>query len=89
MTFPANPGITVAGATVSGGLTSVSNDIRTCQLRIDFQMFRLAPPNPTTTVCEDDYFAITGSAINTPKLCGDSYVDQHSNSFQFKDDLIE
>ena len=78
LTLPANPGITVAGASVSGGLTSTNADIRTCQLRIDFQSFRLTPPNPETTVCDEDYFTVSGSSMAVPKLCGDSYMDQHS-----------
>lgn len=33
LTFPANPGLTVAGTTIGGGLTSSSNSIRSCQLK--------------------------------------------------------
>jgi len=77
LTFPANPGISVAGTTIAGSLTSSSNSIRSCQLRVDFESFRLAPPNQKTTVCDEDYFSVTGSATPTPKLCGDSYADQH------------
>ena len=55
------------------------NTIGHCNCRVDFENFRLAPPNPTSTVCEDDYFSVTGSLTPTPKLCGDSYNDQHSN----------
>jgi hypothetical protein len=77
LTFPANPGITVAGTTVGGGLTSASNDIRSCQLKVEFQSFRLTGPNPETTLCEEDYFSVTGSALSVPKLCGDAYADQH------------
>lgn len=57
--------------------------------RIEFMNFRLSPPNARTTECDEDYFTVVGSAIETPKLCGDSYSDQHSKStlvnyFQFE-----
>jgi len=77
LTFPANPGLSVAGTTIGGGLTATSDSIRSCQLRVDFLSFRLSPPNPISTVCEDDYFSVTGSLTPAPKLCGDSYNDQH------------
>jgi len=77
LTFPANPGLSLGGTTLGSELTSASGSIRSCQLRVDFESFRLAPPNPESTVCEDDYFHVTGSLTPTPKICGDSYDDQH------------
>lgn len=44
---------------------------------MDFESFRLAQPNPTTTICDEDYFSVTGSLTPVPKLCGDSYNNQH------------
>lgn len=103
LTFPANPGIRVAGTTIGGGLTSSSNSIRSCQIkyvplliimwhrkfkgittfRVEFENFRLAPPNPNTTVCDEDYFAAVGSTTPSQKLCGDSFTDQHRKSSKF------
>ncbi|KAK4003225.1 Uncharacterized protein APZ42_020444 [Daphnia magna] len=77
LTFPANPGIRVAGTTIGGGLTSSSNSIRSCQIKVEFENFRLAPPNPNTTICDEDYFAAVGSTTPSQKLCGDSFTDQH------------
>lgn len=51
-------------------------------IRVEFQNFRLAGPNPRTTMCEEDYFAVSGNAFKTPKLCGDSYTDQTSTLIQ-------
>ena len=62
---------------------SLLNAIEDGNCRVDFESFRLAPPNPESTVCEDDYFHVTGSLTPTPKICGDSYDDQHSNYFRF------
>lgn len=49
------------------------------QSRVEFESFRLSPPNPNTTICDEDYFTAVGSTTPTPKLCGDSYNDQHRN----------
>ncbi len=47
-------------------LTRLNDDI--CQVRLELDLFDLAPPN-ADGVCETDFFLVTGGT-QVPQLCG-------------------